>query len=365
MVSVKLVGITKKYGDKIALDNVSFTVEDRSFTCILGPPGAGKTTLLRIVAGLESPDKGEIYFDDAPVRLETPKERGVGMVFQDFALYPHMTVFDNIANPLKTAKLSMSEVRRRVVDVAKFLKIDELLDRMPLQISGGEMQRVAIARAMVKGSKIYLLDEPLVNLDYRIREDMRGELKKMQEELEETILYATPDPVDALAMADKIAVMRDGRVEQFGETMDIYSHPRNVFVASYLGYLPMNMMECKINSGGRGLILDTGEFKVDASRLKDKIRKLDEAALLGIRPEHVQVTEEKPGEGDVKFESELIVGEVIGSDTILHFKVKDQIFKAFVPKMYPGRSGEKLWISFNLDDIRLFDRDTGESIMEA
>ncbi|MEM3607914.1 MAG: ABC transporter ATP-binding protein, partial [Candidatus Bathyarchaeia archaeon] len=155
MVSVKLVGITKKYGDKIALDDVSFTVDDKSFTCILGPPGAGKTTLLRIVAGLENPDKGEVYFDDTPVRWETPKERGVGMVFQDFALYPHMTVFDNIANPLRAAKLSMGEIRRRVGDIAKFLKIDELLDRMPLQLSGGEMQRVAIARAMVKGSKIY------------------------------------------------------------------------------------------------------------------------------------------------------------------------------------------------------------------
>ena len=364
MVSVKLVGITKKYGDKIALDNVSLTVEDKSFTCILGPPGAGKTTLLRIVAGLENPDKGEIYFDDTPVRWETPKERGVGMVFQDFALYPHMTVFDNIANPLKAAKLPKKEIRVKVENITKFLKIDDLLDRMPQQLSGGEMQRVAIARAMVKGSKIYLFDEPLANLDYKIREDMRGEFRKMQEELGETILYATPDPVDALAMADKIAVMRDGRIEQFGEVMDVYIYPKNAFVATYLGYLPTNIVECQIYREGERLILDAGEFKVDATKLKDKIKMLDKEALLGIRPEHVQITEEKPDEGDVKFESELIVGEVIGSDTILHFKVKGQIFKAFIPMMYPGRVGEKLWLSFNLDNIRLFDKNTGESLME-
>lgn len=358
---INIDGIIKQLdGEKRILDDVTLEIEDRSFACILGPPGAGKTTLLRIIAGLETPSQGRIFFDREEVTDLSPQKRGVSMVFQDFALYPHLTAYENIASPLKAIKIPEAEMSSRVREVAEFLKIADLLERKPDQLSGGEMQRVAIARALAKRPRICLFDEPLVNLDYKIREGMRAEFKLMQEKLSQTIIYATPDPVDALTMADKVAILNNGKVEQYTGVNEAYNHPATVFAGTYLGYPPMNVIKCGMVEREEKLLLDAGSFTLDVTALKDKLKSSAKEVVLGIRPEHLNISEE-PLEGmDASFEAKIMVGEVIGSDTIVHLKAEKHPLKAFIPEIYRAKLGMTIWISFNLSDIHIFDGKTSK-----
>lgn len=361
---INIDGIIKQLdGEKRILDDVTLEIEDRSFACILGPPGAGKTTLLRIIAGLELPTEGKIYFDHEDVTDLSPQKRGVSMVFQDFALYPHMTVYDNISSPLKAVGSSKEEMDQRVKEVSEFLKIADLLERKPEQLSGGERQRVAIARALAKRPRICLFDEPLVNLDYKIREGMRAEFKSMQEKLDQTLIYASPDPVDALAMADKVAILNNGKVEQYAGVNEAYNHPATVFAGTYLGYPAMNVIKCAMEEREEKLLLGAGSFTLDVTALKDKLKSSAKEVVLGIRPEHLNISEQPLKEMDASFEAKIVVGEVIGSDTIVHLRLGPHLLKAFVPEIYRARLGKTIWISFNLSNIHIFDGTTSKIVI--
>lgn len=239
MARVKLEKVVKRYGRVVAVDHVDLNIVDGEFFSLLGPSGCGKTTTLRLIAGLEFPDEGFIYIDDKVVNNVHPKDRDVAMVFQNYALYPHMTVFENIAFPLESRRkalgLSKEEIRKRVLETARFLGIEELLERYPSQLSGGQQQRVALARALVRKPKVWLLDEPLSNLDAKLRVLMRGELKRLQKQLGITTIYVTHDQVEAMSMADRIAVMNKGRVAQVGSPDELYARPADTFVATFIG----------------------------------------------------------------------------------------------------------------------------------
>jgi len=361
MADIRIANITKEIKGKRILDDITLEIKDRSFTCILGPPGAGKTTLLRIIAGLETPEKGRIYFGEKDVTDLPPQKRGVSMVFQDFALYPHLTVYKNIASPLIAMKLPSNDIEKRVKEVAKFLKIDELLNRKPHEISGGEMQRVAIGRLLVKKPKICLFDEPLVNLDYKIREEVRGELKLMREKFDQTIIYATPDPVDALSMADKVAIINEGKIMQYDTVNEVYNHPINLFSGVYMGNPPMNTVDCSVVEKNGRIFLDASSFKINAISLPtDKLLSLDKV-VLGIRPEDIQIGK-NPSQGYFSLNVETIMGEVIGSDTILHVKIGEHSLRVFIPKIYREKMGKSIWISFNINSIYIFDKSSGKTI---
>jgi multiple sugar transport system ATP-binding protein len=259
MARLVIEGLTKRFGRITAVSGLSLEAESGTITVLLGPTGAGKTTTLRCVAGLERPDGGVIRIGEQVVNDLPPKDRDVAFVFQNFSLYPRYTVFENIASPLRIRNISKEEIERRVKEVACFLHIDHLLSRRPIHISGGEMQRVAIARALVRNPRVFLLDEPLTNLDAKIREEMRTELKRLQSETGATFLYATPDQAEALSMGDRIVVIRQGHVVQVGTPQEIYHYPRNVFVADFVGSPGMNFVPA-IFEGENRLNVGPGYF---------------------------------------------------------------------------------------------------------
>ena len=266
MSKVKVVNLVKRFDKTIAVDGVSFDVRDGEFIILLGPSGCGKTTTLRCIAGLETPDEGEIYIDDRLVNDLPPKDRDIAMVFQSYALYPHMTVYGNLAFPLKMRKLPKDEIDKKVREVAKLLRIEELLDRKPRQLSGGQQQRVALGRALVRTPKVFLMDEPLSNLDAKLRVYMRAELKKLQRDLKITTIYVTHDQAEAMAMADRIAVMNKGKILQYSEPNHVYEKPANLFVAGFIGSPPMNFIKASIVEKDSRIILDAGFFQYELER---------------------------------------------------------------------------------------------------
>lgn len=365
MPEIRLKNINKTIEGKGILKNICLRIEDGLFTCILGPPGAGKTTLLKIIAGLESLATGEVYFGEENITDLSPQMRDISMVFQDFALYPHLLVYENIASPLKAKRMPKKEIRKKVKEVTSFLGIDRLLDRIPRQLSGGEMQRVAIARAMIKEPKVYLLDEILVNLDYKIREEMRSELKGIAKKMGRTIIYATPDPLDVLSMADRVVVLHKGIIEQKGSTKEVYTHPKNIVVGGYFGFPEMNLVDCVLKRKNNKLFITTDELTIDISEFKEKLKERKEKeVILGVRPENMNIaTEAVQKRGNNLVKGEVVLGEVIGSDTIVHVKIGKDKIKIFVPRIYRVPIGEKIWLHFNTRDIYLFNRQTGECIL--
>lgn len=310
---VLLRGISKRFGMVLALDDVSVNFPNQTFTCIYGPPGAGKSTLLRIVAGLEIPDSGEILVNGKNMTFAPPRERNVSYVAQEFALYPHMNVFQNIAYPLRLRKYPETMVRERVLQIARFLRIDRLLDRMPAQLSGGEQQRVAIARGLVKESSIYVFDEPLTNLDYKIREDMRGEFRRFQREFGQTIIYATGDPVEALSLSERIIILNGGRVVESGDTKQVYRQPRNLFTMMHFGFPQANAIPGEITSEG---VFSCSLFSVKCI-LTGSAR--DRQVVCAFRPEDASLVA-----GDfrgVVFTARVFLVDVIGSESVIYVRV--------------------------------------------
>lgn len=364
--NVRINHLKKKYGAQAVLNDITLDIKSESFTCFFGPPGAGKSTLLRILAGIEPPDEGRIYFDGQDVTDLSPKERDIAMVFQNFALYPHFKVYDNIASPLKVAKRPKDEIDEKVREVARFLKIDHLLDRYPVYLSGGEKQRVAIARALAKSPKIYLFDEPLTNVDAKIRLTMRTELKMMQKKLKQTIIYATPDPVEVLTMGDKVAVMDLGVIHHYSSVEEAYERPTDLITGSYLGYPSMNIIDCSLLEKDGNLILDAGAFTVDATPIKDEIKQLTHKELkIGLRPEHIELSLhplKKESATTRMLKMKVFGAEVVGSDTIVYTKIDDLLLKAFVPSVYMVKKDSDIWLSFNLNKLYLFDKKTGKKI---
>ncbi len=367
MVEVKLENITKRFGNFEAVKNLNLTIKDGEFLVLLGPSGCGKTTTLRMISGLETPSEGRIYFGDRDVTYLPPKDRNISMVFQSYAVWPHMKVFDNIAFPLKVKKYPKEEIEKRVKWAAELLQIEELLDRYPAQLSGGQRQRVAVARAIVVEPDVLLMDEPLSNLDAKLRVAMRAEIKKLQTKLKVTTIYVTHDQVEAMTMGDRIAVMNQGRLLQVGPPTEVYLKPNSLFVATFIGAPEMNILDATVVEDG-GIHLEGSGFRVKlpddlGELLKDYVGK---EVLFGIRPEHMtvkgvstleHVTRTATIDGTVDFI------EALGTDTIVHAKVGDYIIKIKLPGHIPLPIGEKIKIEIDLDNIHVFDRSTEKAII--
>ncbi|MCX8187771.1 MAG: ABC transporter ATP-binding protein [Nitrososphaeria archaeon] len=365
MSKVRVIGLRKRFDKTIAVDGVSFEVGDGDFVVLLGPSGCGKTTTLRCIAGLETPDEGEIYIDDRLVNDLPPKDRDIAMVFQSYALYPHMSVYDNLAFPLKMRKYPKNEIERRVKEVARLLRIEDLLERRPRQLSGGQQQRVALGRALVRNPKVWLMDEPLSNLDAKLRVYMRAELKKLQKDLKITTIYVTHDQAEAMAMADKVAVMNHGKILQYAPPNVVYEKPADLFVAGFLGSPPMNFVEADLIERDSKILLDAGIF---VYQLPDEVGRTvkgkvtSNKVVLGFRPEHMILSKNKIPE--TFFQANLYVVEPMGSNLIVDIKAGEYLLKAIVaPTVELPPLGERVWAGFIADRLHLFDAKTELAIL--
>ena len=363
MARVSLKNVTKTFGKTAAVKELNLDIQDQEFLVLLGPSGCGKTTALRCIAGLESPDSGEVYIGDKKVNELPPKDRDIAMVFQSYALYPHMTVFNNLAFPLQIRKMPKKDVTARVQKAAELLRIGHLLDRKPRQLSGGEAQRVALGRAIVREPKVFLMDEPLSNLDAKLRLYMRGELKRLQKELKITTIYVTHDQAEAMTMADRIAVMNAGALQQVDDPDSMYMRPKNLFVAGFVGSPPMNFIPCKFEESGSSVILRSTTFGITLpEEMSARVKKnaTSKEVILGARPENIRVMENKSGENCVP--TEVYVAEPLGSEVILSLKVDDSVILVKCPPHFKYDIGHKVWIEFDLNYCRIFDKATEKTI---
>ncbi|QHQ35117.1 ABC transporter ATP-binding protein [Algicella marina] len=353
MASVTIDKVMKRYGSVQVMHGVSVDIEDGEFVVLVGPSGCGKSTLLRMLAGLEEISDGTISIGGRVVNNVLPKERDIAMVFQSYALYPHKTVFDNIGFPLKMAKRPAAEVREKVERAADILDLTKYLKRYPKELSGGQRQRVAMGRAIVRDPQVFLFDEPLSNLDAKLRVTMRVEIKELHQRLGTTIVYVTHDQIEAMTMADKIVVMRDGRVEQIGSPLDLYDNPGNVFVAGFIGSPSMNFLHGRIGAsgGGKVFISDAGlELPVPESAPGE-----GHAVTYGIRPEHIRI-----GDGGVPMN--VVVVEPTGSETQVFAKSGNDLIDALVKERISARSGSQLGFLINPEDVHLFDRESQQRL---
>jgi len=361
MAKVVLKNLTKKFGKVVAVKNLSLEAKDRSFLVLLGPSGCGKTTILRCIAGLETPDEGEIYIGDKLVNDLPPKERDIAMVFQSYALYPHMTAFENIAFPLKMRRVPKDEIKRRVKEVAELLKISHLLDRKPKQLSGGEAQRVALGRAIVREPKVFLMDEPLSNLDAKLRVYMRAELKRLQQHLKITTIYVTHDQIEAMTMADEVAVLSQGVLQQLATPDELYNHPKNLFVAGFIGSPPMNFITASLKAKKEKLFLVAENFELELTEDLANILKGKEGleVVIGIRPEDLKFVNKSEG----KIHGKVFMQEPLGSEVIIDIKVNDELIKVKESPDFRLEVGKDVWLSFDYNKLHLFDKKTGEAII--
>ncbi len=367
MVDVHLRKIVKKFGKTVALRGIDLDVEDGEFVVLLGPSGCGKTTTLRIIAGLEKPTEGKVIFGNRDVTYLPPRERNISMVFQSYAVWPHMKVYDNIAFPLKIKKLPKDEIDRKVKWAAELLQISDLLDRYPHQLSGGQRQRVAVARAIVVEPHVLLMDEPLSNLDALLRVKMRSELKKLQRRIKVTTIYVTHDQVEAMTMGDRIAVMNAGRIMQIGPPTEIYHKPANIFVAGFIGSPQMNFIEVSVEEKDGSVVLVAEDLQI---KLPEDIGKVAQSyagktLVMGIRPEHIYPEGFVPGNvrRTVKISGVVDFVEALGSDTIIHLNTGSRIIVVKASGTYHTSIGDKLTVEIDLDKMHLFRRDTEEAIL--
>lgn len=364
MANVRLRNITKRFGDLEAVKNVSLQVNDRSFVVLLGPSGCGKTTTLRCVAGLESPEEGEIYFDDELVNDLSPADRNIAFVFQFYALYPHLTVGENVAFPLRAERLPKAELNQRVKKILKLLRIESLQDYKTRRLTSGQAQRVALGRAIIRRPRVFLLDEPLSNLEAKFREQMRSELKRLQTSMGATTLYVTHDQAEAMSMADKIAVMDLGVVQQIGTPREVYNHPVNLFVANFIGSPGMNFLGCRLNEGSRVTLKgNSGSFNLELP--KDSLAMVREKAsskdlIVGIRPEDILFCNKND---PYALKVEVYVFEPLGSENIINLRIGEAIIKVRTLPSFLLRAGEEVWIRFKKKKIHIFDKNTQENIL--
>ena len=377
MAEIKLEHITKRFGDVVAVDDMNLEIHDQEFVVFLGPSGCGKTTTLRAIAGLEHPDEGGIFIDGKQVNTLSPADRDVAFVFQFYALYPHLTVYDNIAFPLKAVKSPKSEIQERVKEVAGILQIQAMLDRKPSHLSGGEMQRVALGRAMVRRPKAFLMDEPMSNLDAKLRVDMRTELKRLQHKLGATTIFVTHDQVEAMSMADRIVIMHQGSLQQIGTPQEVYNQPQTVFVAQFMGSPSMNLIGGKVESptasNSDSIKGDTPclhlthtdvWLKLSAEQIS-RIAQSDEI-IFGVRPEHIIVSKD-PIEKGLTATVHLV--EALGSVNIIDIllgentETGDLVFlRARTHPAFRPDVGQSVWFDFDAKQVHLFDRQTEQVI---
>ena len=360
MAELKLNNIYKIYDNKVtAVDNFNLHIEDKEFIVFVGPSGCGKSTTLRMMAGLEEISKGDFYIDDKRVNDIAPKDRDIAMVFQNYALYPHMTVYDNIAFGLKLRKLPKSEIDERVRNAAKILGIENYLNRKPKALSGGQRQRVALGRAIVRDAKLFLMDEPLSNLDAKLRVQMRAEIIKLHRRIGTTTIYVTHDQTEAMTMASRIVVMKDGIIHQVGAPKYIYDNPENVFVGGFIGSPSMNFLDGRVEDGyyqlgDRKIIIP--EDKMTMLRQQGYVGK---EVILGIRPESFFVGEETAElDPSVVSQYEIEVAELTGSEIMLYFKIGDQEVVALTDAQQTIEAGQKVNFAVDTNKMHFFDKET-------
>jgi multiple sugar transport system ATP-binding protein len=357
MASVTYEHVTKKFGEMTAVDDLTITVDDREFLVLVGPSGCGKTTALRCLAGLEEISEGRITIGDRVVNEVAPKDRDIAMVFQSYALYPHLSVFDNMAFGLKLRKVPKDEIRRRVDKAASTLGITELLSRKPRQLSGGQRQRVAVGRAIVREPKVFLFDEPLSNLDAKLRVQMRAEISKIHQQLQTTFIYVTHDQMEAMTMATRIAVINRGKLQQLDTPQNLYNHPTNLFVAGFIGSPAMNFFPATIRRNG-GLIADAGEFTVPlpADRAKTFEPYVGKSVVFGIRPEDIHDLEfVPPNIPAAKVSAQVDVTELMGNEILLYLITGKNTFVARVDPRSNMRVGNQAQVAFNMEKFHVFD----------
>ena len=364
MAKIELNDIEKYFGDNYVIRKLNLTIAHKEFVVLLGPSGCGKTTTLRAIAGLETIDTGEILIDGTAVQDRQPGERDIAFVFQLFALYPHLTAYENIAFPLKATRESRETVDRRVREVAHALRIEHLLGKRPSQLSGGDMQRIAIGRALVRRPKALLMDEPIGALDAKLREDMRSELKRLHIENDATTVYVTHDQVEAMSLADRIAIMNEGVLQQVGSPTEVYLHPTNLFVAQFVGSPVMNITAASLRTEGDRvsvLIGDGGAFAFPAD-LERQLAAVPNAAselTLGIRPEGVLVSRQEAS-GYVPVEAHII--EPLGAYDIVDLKFGNQLLRARTASGYVNRPGDRVWAKLDEAQTHFFSTRSGESL---
>jgi len=371
MASVNLKNIYKRFeGGVTAVNNFNLDIKDKEFVILVGPSGCGKTTTLRMIAGLEEISEGEIYIGDRLINDVQPKDRDIAMVFQSYALYPHMTVYNNMAFGLKLRKYPKAEIDRRVKEAAKMLSIEPLLDRKPKALSGGQRQRVALGRAMVREPQVFLLDEPLSNLDAKLRVQMRTEISKLHLRLQITFIYVTHDQIEALTMGTKIVVMKDGFIQQVDAPTDLYEKPQNMFVAGFIGSPMMNFLEAVVEQKGDDINLIVAKDTVKLPAYKAKMVRetaseyIGKKVILGIRPECIHDEEAFISQmPDSIVECEVQVVEKLGSETLLYMTVGETNVTARVNPRSTTKHGDIVKVALDTNKILLFDKDTEKTLI--
>jgi multiple sugar transport system ATP-binding protein len=365
MADIKLIEIEKYFGKNYVIRKLNLEIKDQAFLVLLGPSGCGKTTTLRSIAGLEEIDSGEILIDGNPVQNLKARDRDIAFVFQLYALYPHLNAFENIAFPLKATKESRHTIDQRVKEVAKVLQIESILNKRPSELSSGDMQRVAVGRAMVRRPKAILMDEPIGSLDAKLREEMRTELKRLHIEINATTLYVTHDQVEAMSMADKIAIMNEGVLQQIGTPTEVYDQPANLFVAQFIGSPIMNILDCSVgyDETHTKIFLENEKFALLFSKslhCKIEEKKVPQGQLaLGVRPEAVRL-EREAKEGYMKAEIRVI--EPLGPYDIADIKVGDQIIRAKSETHFIEKPGQPVWVQLDEQRTHFFDKTSGISL---
>jgi multiple sugar transport system ATP-binding protein len=365
MASVTYDHVTKRFGDVTAISDLNIEVEDKEFLVLVGPSGCGKSTALRMLAGLEEITEGEIRIGDRVVNDVAPKDRDIAMVFQSYALYPHMSVFDNMGFGLKLRGKSKEEIRTRVQEAAKTLGIEGLLDRRPRQLSGGQRQRVAVGRAIVRDPAVFLMDEPLSNLDAKLRVQARAEIVKIHQHLETTFIYVTHDQTEAMTMGSRIAVLRDGVLKQIDTPQNLYDYPDNVFVGGFIGSPAMNFFEGTVVVSDGGLKVDVGPFKVRLPEAKvEAARPYEEKpVILGIRPEDIHDPDYVPARvGAETVPAHVEITELMGNEVFLNLTTDKLEYVARVDPRTSAKMGKDMQVVLNIDNLHLFDAESEKAI---
>ena len=364
MAELRLENIYKIYDNKVtAVQDFNLHVKDKEFIVFVGPSGCGKSTTLRMIAGLEEISKGDFYIDGKRVNDTPPKDRDIAMVFQNYALYPHMTVFDNMAFGLKLRKMPKEEIRKRVEEAGKILGLTEYMNRKPKALSGGQRQRVALGRAIVRDAKVFLMDEPLSNLDAKLRVQMRAEIAKLHKRLNTTTIYVTHDQTEAMTMASRLVVMKDGVIQQIGTPKEVYENPENVFVGGFIGSPAMNFLEGKLEDGYiqlnvAKLAIPEGKMKL----LRDQ-KYIGKEIILGVRPEDFHdepvFIEASPGS---TITADIDVSELTGSEFMLYSSIEGQTFVAKVDARNEVYAGDRIQLAIDMNKVHFFDKDTEQRI---
>ncbi len=368
MSELRLKNIVKKYPNGfVAVKDFSLDIADKEFIIFVGPSGCGKSTTLRMIAGLEDISAGELYIGDKLCNIVSPKDRDIAMVFQNYALYPHMTVYDNMAFGLKLRKVPKDEINKKVHEAAKILEIEHLLDRKPKALSGGQRQRVAMGRAIVRDPKVFLMDEPLSNLDAKLRVQMRSEISKLHHRLQTTFIYVTHDQTEAMTLGTRIVVLKDGIIQQVDTPQNLYNKPQNLFVAGFIGSPQMNFIDAKVVQVGPDVMVAFGEYRVKLPEAKTKALieggYVDKDIIMGIRPEDVHDEDIFiSASPESVVEAHVEVTELLGAETNLFLIIAGQSITARVNSRSQAKIGDVINVAFDVNRMHLFDKQTEETI---